>query len=287
MKKTALVISGGGSKGAFAIGAIEHLMELGIEFDIFVGTSTGALIAPMLATDHFETVKHIYQNVHTKDLLKRHWWITMPWRRSIYSTRGLKNIIDRLLTPGIYSDLLSLELREDKLVLICTTNLNTGGTHYWSPHDAPNREAYVDCLLASCNQPGLMPPVKLRGNEWHVDGGVKEIAPIQAAIDAGATNIYAIVLDVDRPSYIPDEYKRIPQILLRALDLMFYEIRENDISIVEEECCKAICERKLVLIRPEESLMTDGLTFVPEQMQSMMRTGYEQAKEVMREESHE
>ena len=285
--KNALVISGGGSKGAFAIGAIEHLLELGIKFDILIGTSTGALIAPMLATGHFETVKHVYQNVRTRDLLRRHWWITMPWRRSIYSTKGLKSLIDKLLLPGIYSDLLSLGLREDKLVLICTTNLNTGSTHYWAPHDTPNREAYVDCLLASCNQPGLMTPVKLRGNEWHVDGGVKEIAPVQAAIDAGATNIYAIVLDTPRPLYIPDEYKRIPQILLRALDLMFYEIRENDISIVEEECCKAIYKRKLVLIRPEESLFTDGLEFIPEQMQSMMRIGYERAKEVMCEEKHE
>lgn len=49
--KNALVISGGGSKGAFAVGAIERLREAGITWDIVVGCSTGALIAPLVVTD--------------------------------------------------------------------------------------------------------------------------------------------------------------------------------------------------------------------------------------------
>jgi predicted acylesterase/phospholipase RssA len=44
----ALVISGGGSKGAFAVGVLKYLFqEKGHEYDIISGTSTGALIAPL------------------------------------------------------------------------------------------------------------------------------------------------------------------------------------------------------------------------------------------------
>ncbi|MCK5797226.1 MAG: patatin-like phospholipase family protein, partial [Deltaproteobacteria bacterium] len=44
-QRTALVVSGGGSKGAFAVGAIEVLRERGTDFDLICGTSTGSLIA--------------------------------------------------------------------------------------------------------------------------------------------------------------------------------------------------------------------------------------------------
>jgi NTE family protein len=46
--KPALVLSGGGSRGAFAVGAVEVLHEANIAFDIIASTSTGALIAPLL-----------------------------------------------------------------------------------------------------------------------------------------------------------------------------------------------------------------------------------------------
>ena len=38
-KKVALVLSGGGSRGAYEAGACQALAELGIEFDIITGTS--------------------------------------------------------------------------------------------------------------------------------------------------------------------------------------------------------------------------------------------------------
>ncbi|MGZ8522928.1 MAG: patatin-like phospholipase family protein, partial [Chitinophagaceae bacterium] len=46
--KKALVISGGGSKGAFAVGVYKHLISgYALDFDVLVGTSTGSLIVPL------------------------------------------------------------------------------------------------------------------------------------------------------------------------------------------------------------------------------------------------
>ncbi|MCB0629115.1 MAG: patatin-like phospholipase family protein [Lewinella sp.] len=46
----ALVISGGGSKGAYAGGVAEYLIcDCGRDYDVYVGTSTGGLLAPLLA----------------------------------------------------------------------------------------------------------------------------------------------------------------------------------------------------------------------------------------------
>ncbi|WP_066389242.1 patatin-like phospholipase family protein [Neobacillus mesonae] len=62
-------------------------------------------------------------------------------------------------------------------------------------HPTPSNPLRVDLIqgtLASASIPLAFPPVKL-GNENYVDGGVREILPIQAAIQEGATDVYAII----------------------------------------------------------------------------------------------
>ena len=76
----ALAISGGGSKGAFAGGVAEYLInDLGREYDLFIGTSTGSLLIPFLAINAIEDVKEAYTKVTQKDIynvcpfrIKRH-----------------------------------------------------------------------------------------------------------------------------------------------------------------------------------------------------------------------
>ena len=53
-KKTALVLSGGGARGAYETGVWQALTELGIKIDIITGTSVGAINAAMVAQDELE-----------------------------------------------------------------------------------------------------------------------------------------------------------------------------------------------------------------------------------------
>ncbi|NNF20854.1 MAG: patatin-like phospholipase family protein, partial [Saprospiraceae bacterium] len=65
----ALVISGGGSKGAFAGGIAEYLInDLNIDYGIFVGSSTGSLLIPHLATNKIDKIRKVYTNVSQKDI---------------------------------------------------------------------------------------------------------------------------------------------------------------------------------------------------------------------------
>ena len=58
----ALVISGGGSKGAFAGGVAEYLInEKGNNYDIFVGTSVGSLLISHLALQKVAELKTIFR----------------------------------------------------------------------------------------------------------------------------------------------------------------------------------------------------------------------------------
>ena len=63
--KRALVISGGGSKGAFAGGVAQYLMkEKKRNYDIFLGTSTGSLMVSHLALGKIDALKELYTNVN-------------------------------------------------------------------------------------------------------------------------------------------------------------------------------------------------------------------------------
>ncbi|HSM62892.1 MAG TPA: patatin-like phospholipase family protein, partial [Gillisia sp.] len=65
----ALVISGGGSKGAFAGGVAQYLMEEeGKKYDLFLGTSTGSLLIPHLADGNIKKVYDIYTNVNQRKI---------------------------------------------------------------------------------------------------------------------------------------------------------------------------------------------------------------------------
>ena len=68
----ALVISGGGSKGAFGGGIADYLIRgKGNEYDIFVGTSAGSLLVPLLAAGEVERIKQKFTNATQKDIFKR------------------------------------------------------------------------------------------------------------------------------------------------------------------------------------------------------------------------
>lgn len=271
MPKTALVISGGGCKGAFAIGVVEYLLEQQVYFDIYAGTSTGALIAPLLAAEHFDKLKHIYSTVRTKDLLRRYCCLTLPWRASLYKDKGLKRIINNLYTSEIHTTL----QQSNKTVLACTVNLNTTQIRYWSPKEC-SRETFVEALRASANQPGLMPPVLLEG-DYYVDGGVREIIPIHETIKRGATKIYAVLLEPVYKQRTNQKYDRIIKTLTRTLDTMFTETYTNDIT--------GGVTGEIKLIQPEKQLVENSLEFDPETMREMMQLGYRRAQTLCGEET--
>jgi NTE family protein len=270
--KRALVVSGGGCKGAFAVGAIQWLLELGLWWDTYIGTSTGALIVPLVAAGEFELAKLIYSNVRTSQLLRKYCCLTLPWRAALYSDKGLIRIIERNYSVELHRKLNSSRSE----VLVCTVSLNSGDICYWSPK-AMSREEFMRAMAASASEPGLMAPKQIKaGGEYHVDGGVREIAPIKEAMECGATSIEAIVLEPETHETVKEAFTRLVPILGRTLSLMILETRENDIAEAEE--AQGL---QMTLIRPQEPLAENSLEFKPEVMREMMKLGYERAKQLV------
>jgi NTE family protein len=67
----ALIISGGGAKGAFGGGMAEYFIkQANKQYDIFVGASTGSLLVPLLALGEIDSLKKAYTSIQQKDIFK-------------------------------------------------------------------------------------------------------------------------------------------------------------------------------------------------------------------------
>lgn len=83
-------------------------------------------------------------------------------------------------------------------LLITVVGLESGEARYINEsgyfsdgEDTCRQIDLIDAVLASSSIPGLFPPVKLY-SENYVDGGMREMLPVEAAISLGATEVYAV-----------------------------------------------------------------------------------------------
>src|SRR6185503_17038087 len=105
--KRALVISGGGCKGAYAVGVIKQLKQIfpNLSFDIFVGTSTGSLIAPLAAIDEIALLEEIYTTQSEGTIVRKLRIGDRLATDSIFDANPLWNLLNQQFTDARYDQL--------------------------------------------------------------------------------------------------------------------------------------------------------------------------------------
>ena len=311
-EKHALVISGGGAKGAFGVGALKYLMvDLRLRFDLVIGTSTGALIAPLVATRDLADLLNIYENVEDQHVLRdRPDLLAFLFSDALNSSEPLRRMIGRYLgDPVRYQKLVGSPTE----LFVTILNMQTGLVEYGNPRRVP-QDVFLRQVLASASIPILMPPVRI-GPFQYVDGGVKETAPFARAIEEGATHVIAIVLSPPPETRQPQRefYTNLLEITRRTLTLLTEEVIDNDVLIaraINEGVITLAQIRanaaalglgpaainrlfagienpfggrrviRLTIIRPQQSLGPETLSFNPVQMRRWVDQGYRRAREV-------
>ena len=184
-----LVLSGGGSDGAFGAGLLNGWTEAGgrPEFGLVTGISTGALLAPyaFLGPDYDDELERLFTNTETDDLLVLNPLKALLGRTLAITDSGpLRETVERALSPGLVRAI-AAEHRKGRRLWIGTTNLDAQRPVIWDIGEIaisghPDAPALMrDILLASAAIPGVLPPVEIevsvngaRHAEMHVDGGV-------------------------------------------------------------------------------------------------------------------
>jgi predicted patatin/cPLA2 family phospholipase len=208
----ALVISGGGSKGAFAGGVAQYLIEdKKHQYDMYVGTSTGSLLVSHLALTKIEEIKSIYTSVNQKSIFSscpfvtrhKHGAVTvginhfnvllniLKGSKTFGESYNLKELIKNSLSASCFEDL----KKSHKDVVITVSNLSLNQVEYKSIKDC-TYEDYCEWIWISCNYTPFMSLAKKGGCEY-ADGGMGSMVPIEEAIKRGATEVDAVILQTE------------------------------------------------------------------------------------------
>ena len=289
----ALVISGGGSKGAFAGGFAEYLInEKKRHYDIMVGTSTGSLLIPLLAINKVEKIKQVYTSVSQSDIYnicpftfhtKKNGEITS----SINHKNTIRMFLKKKKTFGEHKNLLKTIRRtytaEDhriaqqsgKSIVVTVSNITTRTIEYKFASDY-NYEDYIEWMWASTSFVPFMSLVEKNGFEY-ADGGFGNYIPIEEAINLGANEIDVIVLTPRHQLVQNVKTNNAFDVLLQSMQFMLKQLGKHDILIGHLESIYNKDVKANFYFTPRE-LTKFSFYFNPEQMTQWWKEGYEYAK---------
>lgn len=251
-----LVISGGGSDGAFGAGLLVGWSEHGSrpDFQIVTGISTGALIAPFafLGPEYDDELKEMYTRYSTKDLVQERGLLSLIRGDAATDFAPMRNLLVQYLNDDVIK-LIAAEGRKGRSLFIGTTNLDAARPVIWDitriagSQSEGAAELIRNVVLASAAIPGVFPPVLInveadgkRYDEMHVDGGVtSQLFLEQVGIDwkkvqerlqvDGRPKVYVI-----RNSKLASRWETVPRrlvpILSRSLSTLIASQGKGDLA---------------------------------------------------------
>ena len=270
--KTALVMPGGGARGAFQVGVLKALAELMPRgrpnpFSVISGTSAGAVNSVVLASrarnyrtavaelervwGHFRC-HHVYKTDHLTMLKSSlHWMASLilgGWLvgtpRSLLDNAPLRALLsDNVHFPRIRDGIEAGHL--DAVAVTAAGYASTRSTTFFEarsdlkPWERTRRlgkqiELHLDHLMASIAVPMVFAPVCI-GNEYFGDGAMRQATPLSPAVHLGADRILVIGIRDETGEKIPDKPGDPPsfaQIAGYMLDTLFMDGLYSDLERV-------------------------------------------------------
>lgn len=287
----ALVISGGGSKGAFAGGVAQYLTEvLQKDYDLFIGTSTGSLLIPHMALQKAGKVKQVFTSVDQSSIFsnrpflitKKHGYenITInhfnvlynfiKGRKTFGDSFNLKKLLQNTFTKEEFEELKA----QPKEIVVTVSNLSLNEVEYKSIKDY-GYEDFIEWIWISCNYTPFMSLAKKNGCEY-ADGGLGSMVPIEEAIKRGATEVDAIILQTEVTYFNRMPSKNVFSLITNLFAFMLNTIERQNIKIG-----KFAAANKDVILNfyyTPTVLTTNSLIFDEEKMKTWWESGYEFAK---------
>jgi NTE family protein len=232
MKKLGICLTGGGARGAYQIGALAALKDLGILKNVqaFAGTSIGAANSALVASNPIENVKDIWFNVTKKELS-----IAKPLFDKIardhfkYFEQGIHSMDE-------FEDVLvnKINLKELKEKEVYVT-ISEGGesnqgfsklvkstinhyvkheikAHYISLATLNDIHEVKSVVMASCAIPIIFSSIDIDGKKYY-DGGVFDNIPVKPLVDAGCDEI--IVIHLTRFKWF--SHKKFPNVVFHEI----------------------------------------------------------------------
>jgi NTE family protein len=290
-RKTALILSGGGAKGAFQAAAEKYAREeKGYTWDIIAGVSVGALNGTMLAMGKTQRLWEIWNSISNDQVYTGGFnlWSIIKLvfgARSFYGNEPLWRMLQAEMEPGM----IKADLRVGVVSLV-------SGEYVQFDKTEPQ---LAKAILASTVMPIIWTPVDI-SNTYRsmVDGGVRNITPIGDVLDLDPDEIVIINCNSATETLLQTPPSDVVQIGLRTLDILLNEVFRNDMDqfsrinalVREAELQGAILHSptsnrplkyfECKIIEPAVPL-GDTLDFSQSAIERSIQAGHERAKAVL------
>lgn len=278
----ALVLSGGGVKGAFQVGVLKKWMGVqGIDYDIICGVSVGALNTAGLGMtpkgkpkEAIDWLENFWRSQVKQENIYKRWFpfgrLHSLWEKSVYDSSPLI----KLVFNNLHLDKVA---NNGRMLAVGAVSLDTGEHKFVRE----NNHEFTKWVLASASFPVFLSPIEIDGQLWS-DGGIKNVTPLGEAIRLGATKIDVIMCtNIEEITHWDSESKRaIPDGVTRTVDLMVDQIIKNDIEIcgLKNDLSQIDPRYRKISVRvvmPDDVLVQDSLMFDPKIVSKLIDKGYE------------
>lgn len=287
----ALVISGGGSKGAFAGGVAQYLMEVrGHQYDLLLGTSTGSLLIPHLALGKINKIYDIYTNVNKDHIFNispfvikekkgvdivtiNHFNVVKQFikgKRTFGESKKLLKYIQDNFTLSEFNQLKASNCN----IVITVTNLTLNQVEYKCIRDYEYDE-FCEWIWISCNYIPFMSLVK-KGNYEYGDGGFSSLVPIREAIKRGAKEVDVVILETETQKEPRVIGKNPFSLMVDLFATLLDQVEKHDITIGKLSAKNN--DVKLNLYYTPSKLTDNALIFNKVKMKEWWHQGYEYAQ---------
>ncbi len=222
--RLAVVLSGGGAKGAFQVGVLDALVnERGVSPSIAVGTSTGAIQALGVAQGDVAGLVRTWLGIKgSRDIYRERGGVAgavILGEKALYDTAPLRRLLKAFADPAklaaspvdLRLGVVSLQSGEFR-----TIDKSVPGIHNW--------------VYASCAMPVFFDPLQTSDRQQWVDGGVRDVTPLGAALELNPTAVLVVRASPTSRSETKKVFGGLIPVGLRAVNLLQSEVSRNDLA---------------------------------------------------------
>jgi NTE family protein len=218
-RRATLVLSGGGTKGAFQVGAEQVLREEGgFQWERIFGVSVGALNGLLLAQGEYQRLQEVWRTIRQEDVYRKVWWPVIAWRLAVLRKAGIYDA--GALRKTIYKHGAG---RPFRIPLYVGRVSLTSGTYDIVSSDSPD---ILDAVWHSATMPVIWEPI---GTGAWVDGGLRNVTPLGDALDLEPSALVVINCSPDEPEPAEPPKDIIAAVKRSINDIAVNEIMVNDV----------------------------------------------------------
>jgi predicted patatin/cPLA2 family phospholipase len=271
MKKTGLVLEGGGMRGSYSGGILEFFMEKDLYFPYVIGVSAGACVASTYIAKQKGRNKVVFI-----DYVKHPRYISLRNLFSEKSIFGMNLIFDEIPNKLYPLDYETLRKSKQKFI-ICATNGLNGRPEYF---DKDSCDDIAMVIRASSSLPFVSQPVNYKGMIL-LDGGISDPIPIKKSIQDG--NCKNIIILTRHKGYRKKPFKlkwlasKLSNYNEQLLNALFnrYRVYNETLDYIDDLEAK----NKVFVFRQKEPVKVKRMEKNTKKLIALYKQGYKDAKE--------